>query len=123
MVHFYTQTEFLWCKFNAVLATLWREFGGLWRKYADFWRNQEPWLQMSYLGKIHFTSVAITMWYNTTLQINQKDYNIVVKMIYNLSIDMWFYGSNDNIIVKCHIKDTDMLLWWQNNTIWYITMH
>ena len=42
MAHFYTQIEFLWHKFNAALAILWREFGGLWRKYADFWRNQEP---------------------------------------------------------------------------------
>ena len=39
MAHFYTQTEFLWCKFNAALAILWREFGGLWRKYADFRRS------------------------------------------------------------------------------------
>ena len=48
MVHFYTQVEFLWRKFNAAFAILWREFEGLWRKYAGFWRNQEPCNAMSF---------------------------------------------------------------------------
>ena len=65
MPHFYTQIEFLWRKFNAALAILWREFGGLWRKYADFRRNQEPWYIYTKrnLSWVHGTPQLITISY------------------------------------------------------------
>ena len=59
MAHFYTQTEFLWLKFNAALAILWREFGVLWRKYADFRRNQEPCIGRPSVRMVTFWTASV----------------------------------------------------------------